>query len=155
VPGERGERTLVEEVLFSAGRPALLAPAGQVDVFFTRPLIAWNGSAQAANAVRAGLDLFTPDSKITVLQVGDLRAGRISAERMAHGLGWHCFEAEVRAVPDEPHRTGAIILEQARALGSTVIVLGAYGHSRAREWMLGGVTEYLLRHATVPLLLAH
>jgi nucleotide-binding universal stress UspA family protein len=155
IPGERGERSLVEEVLFGARRPVLLVPPGQTDVLFTAPLVAWNGGPEAANAVRASLDLFTPASKITVLQVGDPRPGAIAAERMADGLGWHCFDASVRAVPDAPHRTGAIILEEARALGSTVIVIGAYGHSRTREFILGGVTEYLLQHSTVPLLLAH
>ncbi|MHB1206309.1 MAG: universal stress protein, partial [Rhodospirillaceae bacterium] len=156
-PGNRrtGDWKVVEDVVFGVGRPALIVPPGCTDVSFKRPLIAWNGSAQAANAMRGALDLFENDGPITVLQVGGLRPGGISAERAADSLGWHCFEAACRCVPDAPHQTGAIILEQAKALSSTVIVLGAYGHSRTRELIFGGVTDYLLRHSTIPLLFAH
>ncbi|MHB1205520.1 MAG: universal stress protein [Rhodospirillaceae bacterium] len=146
---------VVEDALFTTKRPALVLPAGSVDADFTRPLVAWNGSDQAANAVRGALDLFEASSPITILQVGALRAGGIAADRLADSLGWHYFETAICRVADAAHRTGAIILEQAKAQSAGVIVLGAYGHSRTREFILGGVTNFLLRHSTVPLLLAH
>ncbi len=156
-PGNRStcDWKVIEDSVFGVGRPALIVPPGHWDVSFKAPLIAWNGSRQAANAVHAALDLFEADSRATVLQVGDLRAGGISAPRLVNALGWRCFEATSVSVPDAPHQTGTIILEKAKALGSTVIVLGAYGHSRTREFLFGGVTDFLLRHTTLPLLLAH
>lgn len=156
-PGNRrnGDWDLVESVIFAARRPALIVPQGYSDITFSRPMIAWNGSLQAANAARVALDLFDADSKIVILQVGDLCAGGISADRVADNLGWHCFEAAKVQVDDAPHMTGAIILERAKTLNASVIVLGAYGHSRTRELILGGVTDFLLRGTTVPLLIAH
>ena len=156
-PGNRrnNDWDLIESVLFMARRPVLVVPPGCADVSFARPVIAWNGSIQAANAARALLDLLDGDSKATILQVGDLCAGGITVERLADNLGWHCFEAATLQVADETHRTGAIILEQAIGLDATVIVLGAYGHSRTRELILGGVTDFLLRQSTLPLLLVH
>ncbi|MBS0175213.1 MAG: universal stress protein [Nitrospira sp.] len=157
VPGNRrnSDWDLVENVLFAARRPALVIPQACGEVSFAKPLIAWNGSIQAANAARAALDLLDDRSQIVVLQVGDLCAGGISAARLADNLGWHCFESRTLNVDDVPHQTGAIILDQARLLGATVIILGAYGHSRTRELILGGVTDFLLRQSTLPLLLVH
>lgn len=156
-PGNRrnNDWDLVENVLFAARRPALVVPRGCSDVSFAKPLIAWNGSAQAANAARAALDLFEERSQILVLQVGDLCAGGIAMESLSDNLGWHCFESKMVKVENARHRTGAIILEQAESLGATVIVLGAYGHSRTRELILGGVTDFLLRQSNLPLLLVH
>lgn len=156
-PGNRrnNDWDLVESVLFAARRPALVIPQKCAAVSFAKPLIAWNGSIQAANAARAALDLIDDQSQIVVLQVGDLCAGGITADRLADNLGWHCFESTTLKVDDAPHRTGAIILDQATRLGATVIVLGAYGHSRTRELILGGVTDFLLRQSTLPLLLVH
>lgn len=156
-PGNRrnSDWDLVESVLFAARRPALIVPQGCSAVDFSRPVIAWNGSLQAANAVRVALDLFDAGSRIVVLQVGDLCAGGISVDRVADNLGWHCFETAREQADDAPHMTGAIILERARKLGASVIVMGAYGRSRTRELILGGVTDFLLRTTTIPLLIAH
>ena len=158
LPGDRSGRAdwvVVEDVLFAARRPALALPAGRAEVDFGRPVIAWNGSVEAANAVRCALDLFEPRSKIAVLQVGALRSGFLPAERLIDDLGWHCFTAELHQVEDSVRETGDIILREARLLGASVLVMGAYTHSRTREMILGGVTDYVLRHANIPLLLAH
>lgn len=156
-PGNRrnADWELIESALFAARRPVLVVPEGWSDVSFARPLIAWNGSGQAANAVRTALDLFDADSRIVVLQVGELCAGGISAARLADNLGWHCFESTTVNVPDAPHQTGVVILDQAKNLEATVVVLGAYGHSRTRELILGGVTDFVLRQSQLPLLLVH
>jgi hypothetical protein len=146
---------IMEEALFRAHRPALLVPQGQNAIDLSRPLIAWNGSAEACNAVLAGAHLFGEASQITVLQVGQLRPGFMPADRLIDSLGWRCLAAELRTVEDMPHKTGQTILAQAQKLGASVVVMGAYTHSRAREFLLGGVTNYALTHAQLPLLLAH
>ena len=156
-PGARrnGDWEILEKVIFAARRPALIVPPGCSSVSFSRPVIAWNGSLQAANAVRVALDLFDAESRIAILQVGDLCAGGISADRVADNLGWHCFEAAHVKADDARRQTGGIILEQAAHLEATVLILGAYGHSRTRELILGGVTDFVLRATTIPLLIAH
>ena len=121
----------------------------------SKVVVAWNGSAEAARAVEHVIGLFTPNTKVTVLQIGDIRTGRLPAERLVDYLGWHCFETELRRVPDQPHNTSGIILDEAKRAQAGCIIMGAYTHSRTREMLLGGVTDFLLRHSPYPLLMAH
>lgn len=146
---------VVEEALFGARRPALIVPPGTTSVDLSRPLIAWNGSSEAANAVEDAVNLLPETAKVTVLTVGDAKPGRMPAERLIDYLGWHCFEAELRCVPDRKNETTEIILDEARRANASLIVMGAYTHSRTRELLLGGVTDYILRQAPLPVLMAH
>jgi nucleotide-binding universal stress UspA family protein len=70
-------------------------------------------------------------------------------------LGWHCFEAQLQRAADKANGTCQVILDAARDVGAGCIVMGAYTHSRARQFLLGGVTDRMLRNPSVPMLLAH
>jgi nucleotide-binding universal stress UspA family protein len=158
VPGNRGNPTawnVVEESLFGAHRPTLIVPRGTTAIDASTALVAWNGSMQAANAVEHALDVLPADAKVIVLQIGEMKSGRMPSEKLMDYLGWHCFDRDLRCVPDRKQETGRIILEEAQRANAGLIVMGAYTHSRARESLLGGVTEYMLRNATVPVLMAH
>lgn len=146
---------VVEEALFGARRPTLIVPPNTTSVDLSRALIAWNGSSEAANAVERALDLLPATAKLTVLQVGELKPGRMSSEKLVDYLGWHCFEADLRRVPDRPNETSEIILSEARRAGAGIIIMGAYTHSRTRELLLGGMTDYMLRSTPLPVLMAH
>lgn len=146
---------VVEEALFGARRPTFIVPPGTTSIDLSHALIAWNGSSEAANAVERTLDLLPAAAKITVLQVGELKPGRMTSEKLMDYLGWHCFEAEFRRVPDLKNETSQIILDEARRAKAGFIVMGAYTHSRTREFLLGGVTDHMLRHAPLPVLMAH
>lgn len=146
---------VVEEALFGARRPTLIVPPGASSVDFSRALIAWNGSSEAANAVEHALNLLPETAMVTVLQVGELKPGRMSSEKLIDYLGWHCFEAELRRVPDRKNETGQIILDEARRADAGLVIMGAYTHSRTRELLMGGVTDHMLRQASLPVLMAH
>jgi len=146
---------VVEAALFGAHRPALIVPAGTTSINLSSALIAWNGSEQAAKAVEHALGMIPQNAKLTVLQIGELKPGRMSTEKLMDYLGWHCFEAELRQVDDRPHATSQIILDEAKGCGAGFIIMGAYTHSRTRELLLGGVTDFMLRQAPVPVLMAH
>lgn len=157
-PGNTSNPTgwnIVEAALFGAHRPTLLVPPRTKTIDVSRALIAWNGSDEAANAVEHALDLLRPDAKITVLQIGELKIGRMSAEKLMDYLGWHCFDAELRRLPDRPNETCQIILDEARRATAGVLIMGAYTHSRTREMMFGGVTDFMMRNAPLPVLMAH
>jgi nucleotide-binding universal stress UspA family protein len=157
-PGKRispGAWNIVDDALFGARRPTLVVPPKAKSVDMSTVLIAWNGSSEAANAVEHALDLLPADAKIFVLQVGELKPGRMSAERLIEYLGWHCYRAEFLQVPDQEHKTSEIIVDAARRVGAGLLIVGAYTHSRMRELMLGGVTDFMLREAPLPLLMAH
>jgi nucleotide-binding universal stress UspA family protein len=149
------DHRIVEEALFAARRPTLLLTPGRKGVDFSRPVIAWNGTPEACHAALAVLPLLNEDAEIVVLQVGQLRHGSIPAERLLDSLGWRCFATRLHRVHDAPYRTGEIIQSEAKALGASILVMGAYSHSRTRELLLGGVTAHALGHGQLPMLFAH
>jgi len=156
-PGENGgvaEREALEDAVFTARRPVLMLPPGISDIG-KHAAIAWNGSPEAANAVAGALDLLEPGTKITIIQVGEIRPGGTSAADLADYLGWHCFESELCQVDDQPKATARLILNTAKKLGVGLIIMGAYTHSRLRESVLGGVTDEMLKKADVPVLMVH
>jgi len=146
---------VVEASLFGARRPTLIVPPGTTSVDMSNVLIAWNGSEQAAKAVEHALGMIPETAKVTVLKVGELKPGRMSVRNLMDYLGWHCFEAELRQVPDRAHATSQIILDEAQRAGAGIIVMGAYTHSRTRELLFGGVTDFMLRQSPLPVLMAH
>lgn len=146
---------VVEEALFGARRPVLIVPPGTTSIDLSRALVAWNGSSECANAIEHALDLLPTNAKLTILQIGDVKPGRMSAEKLVDYLGWHCFEADLHRVPDRKNETAQMILDEATRAHAGLIVMGAYTHSRTRELLLGGVTDHMLRQTTLPILMAH
>jgi nucleotide-binding universal stress UspA family protein len=154
-------RHLVEDVLMSVGRPLLLVPfAGRFDTIGTNVLVGWNGTREAARAVHDALLLIEPTAKVTVLTVerGRFRAeptempGADIAEHLArHGLN----VSAARTATDGSIADSDALLSYSSDIGADLLVVGGYGHSRARELVLGGVSRGLLQHMTLPLLMSH
>ncbi|HVK54803.1 MAG TPA: universal stress protein [Burkholderiales bacterium] len=141
-------------------RPILVVPnAGTFTRIGHNVLVAWNGSGEATRAVTNALPLLRRAEKVTVLAVnpvhGKTTHGEIPCADIALYLARHGVKAE--AVYEENIQTdiGNWLLACAADYDSDLIVLGAYGHFRLRELVLGGVTQTLMRKMTVPLLLSH
>jgi nucleotide-binding universal stress UspA family protein len=142
--------------LFEGGIPMLLVPevwSGQPGVH--KATIAWNGSVEAARAIKAALPLLRKAEKVTVLDGEDKSdAGgrrpplplRGWLERQHLPMHWQSIDAA--------QQDGKAIHEQAKAMEADLLVMGAWGHSRMSEWILGGVTRFMLQHSDIPLLLA-
>ncbi|HXQ54130.1 MAG TPA: universal stress protein [Stellaceae bacterium] len=155
-----GGSDLVESVLLGSGRPMLVVPyAGRFDQVGRNVLVAWNGTREAARALNDALPMMTRAEKVTVLSVNP--SDGIGKETVwpgadiAHHLARHSIIAEASSTVSTEIDVGNAILSRAADLGSDLIVMGGYGHSRARELILGGVTRTLLQHMTVPVLLSH
>ncbi len=146
---------VLEHALFAARRRVLAIPSGVQEVSFSRPMIAWNGSHEAENAVERALDLLRPGAAITVVQAGHNRPGRTPARRVVEYLQWHGFKPDFEDLGRRPGSMETLLLDHASALRADCIIMGAFTHSRTRELILGGVTDYMLRHAHIPLLMAH
>ena len=144
-----------EDGVFGAKRPVLLVPPGTKEVACDNIAVAWNGSREAAEAVKCAMDIVTPGAKIFIIQVGEIRNAHISADSLMDYLGWHCHAPVLRKVTDKPKATADVLLSEAKAAGAQLLVAGAYSHSRTRELLLGGVTRRLLVHADLPILMAH
>ncbi len=132
---------------------ALPAEAGPLDLD-APAMILWNGSPQAAHALRAAAPLMGDARSVVMVQVGP-DEGRVPAEDALCYLSRHGVHGELRRL-DRGGLTPEELLEKtARDLAPGLIVMGAYGRPRLRETLFGGVTRYLLEAAPAPLLLAH
>lgn len=141
--------------LFRTGRPVLIVPQ-KAGGFIPDgvAVIAWDGNHEASRAAAAALPLLTQARRIILLTLHE-RDALPSSDRLRHYLSLHGLVADVHIAEAAGRQPGAALLEEARALQANMLVMGAYGHSRFREMVLGGVTEYMLAHADLPLLMAH
>ena len=150
---------IVEAVLLGAGRPTLVVPFIGAQSIGKRVLVAWNATREAARAVNDALPLLGQAEQVTVLSVNPARGiagdGDVPAADIALHLARHGLKAEAAYTTAEDVSVGDVILSRAADLGADLIVMGGYGHSRARGFARGGATPTLLRHKTVPVLLSH
>jgi nucleotide-binding universal stress UspA family protein len=148
---------LPDYVLLNCGRPVLLVPrSGRFPTVGKQVLVAWNGSMEAARAVTAALPLLRGAERVTLAVLGDSAdtLGESPGADIALYLARHGVNVEVlrRPAASDP---GAALLSLAAELGVDLLVMGAYGHSRFREMMLGGATRTVLAASRIPVLMAH
>jgi nucleotide-binding universal stress UspA family protein len=143
-----------------SGYPVLIVPRiwGSPE-FGRRAVVAWNGTAQSAAAVRKAIPLLKRAEHVSVL-IGESRATFPATMRMAPidvlaYLRHHGVKAEVAndKTPDEG--SGEAILKAVAATNADLLVMGAFGRSRFREWVLGGATRHVLENMMVPVFMAH
>jgi nucleotide-binding universal stress UspA family protein len=150
---------LPAKVVFEAATPILVVPnTGIFDDIGTHVLVTWDGSREAACAIRDAMPLLRTAKRVSLLAIDPLRQGHIRggvnvAELVAH-LGRHGVVAEAAETTSEPLGVTNTLLEQAGRLGADLLVMGAYGHSRILEFMLGGTTPDMLERTTIPVLMS-
>ncbi|MEJ8850668.1 universal stress protein [Variovorax rhizosphaerae] len=156
---EGASRGLAGKVMLEVGRPVLLVPCfGRFDAIGERVLFAWDGGRAAAVAMRAALPLLNTESRVMVLSLrpaGELddEEALLPPEQVAwfERQGLHAMVR--REIVDDD--ISEALLSSARDMHADLLVMGGYGHSRWREWMLGGVTQRMLRWMTLPVLFAN
>jgi nucleotide-binding universal stress UspA family protein len=148
---------LPDNLVLESGRPVLIIPfIGKTKPVGGHVLLCWTDTREAARALSDALPLLNEASKVTVLSVGERQKDpSISADDAARFLAAHNISAELRHTPGKGVDVGAVVLNEASDLGADLIVMGAYGHSRLRETILGGVTHTILKEMTVPVLMSH
>ena len=146
---------LIESLLFHARLPLMLIPyAGVCDFQPDRAIIGWNGSSTAARAIRAALPLLSLARSVTVVIVDEDRPGVTGAEVAAY-LARHDIAAQLREIEKPATGAGQALLRFAAEQNADWLVMGAYGHSRMREFLLGGVTRHIIADATLPVFMVH
>jgi nucleotide-binding universal stress UspA family protein len=157
--GDPGKQQRVEEaVLFESGRPCMFVPPGhRAPASYPSVLVAWKNTREAAVAVAAAMPVLqaAQDVRVAIVEedgVGEQR-GEAVGEEIGRYLSRHGVSGEVRLIGGW-NNVSAAILNEAGHAGADLIVLGAYGHSRMREWALGGVTRDVLSQSPVPILTA-
>lgn len=160
VPGHRATSELVETVVLHSARPTLILPSGRhFEHIGTRVLIAWDESREAARAVADALPLLRRATEVRLVTwpEGDATGRQMLQTQLDAARGWlarHGIDAQVQI-----ERPTASVADALRARADEshcdLIVMGAYGHARWAERLLGGATRGLLRAMPVPVLMSH
>lgn len=156
-PGHPEHDTVLvtESALFDSGRPVLCVPPAAPHTLPGKMAILWNGSAQAARAVGDAMALLSRAEAVAVITLdesGELEGP--TAADLVEQLTWHGIRASVQPAKRDGQDEPTALVGAAAAFGAGLIVMGAYGHSRFRELILGGVTRHVLSHTTVPVLMS-
>ncbi|WAC27332.1 universal stress protein [Ancylobacter sp. SL191] len=154
------EEVIAEAVMFDSGRPVLLVPCKQQKPFSAkRILVAWDGGRSAARAVAEARPLLAHADLVEAVVVESGRTRKpdsLPGADLARHLARHEKTVELRRlVPGAGESVADVILKEVAARDIDLVVMGGYGHSRLREFVLGGVTRDMLERMPVPLLLAH
>lgn len=155
------ENEFVEQTLLTAGRPVMVLPSsGDFPVVGDRVLLCWDGSREAARALADAAPLLHGASHVVVLTMDEGAATRNVESIPFEDLATYCVAHGIPA-PDHVRRdikgvgVGSTILNAAADYSADLIVMGAYGHSKFREWAMGGATASILKSMTVPIMFSH
>lgn len=155
---------LAEYVAMNGGSPVLVVPhSGQFDTVGERVLIAWNGSPQSTRAVQRAIPLLQRSANVEVVIFSasgdDSDKDAVLMQRnIASYLARQSIQANVTRQPYDENSEidiGNMLLSMTADIGSDLLVMGCYGHSRFREILLGGATRAIMKSMTVPVLMSH
>lgn len=150
-----GPLSMVGDVALHARAPVLAVPQSSRSLdCLGRAAVAWNGSLEAAHALRLTLPMLARASQVHIVEVTEDKAG-FPATDASQYLARHGIRSELHEWPGSGRSVADALDDAAQALGANYVVMGAYGHSRLRESVFGGTTRDMLHRGALPLLLAH
>ncbi len=165
IPPARDETSVfhgctVDGALFESGRPVLLLP--EDDTVFPnikKVMVAWDASVEASKAVRDGIGIMKRAEATDIVLIDPVPSfdghGPEPGSDLARYLNRHGISATVHCIPRQGRETGDALLATARDLGSELIIMGGFGHSRLRQRIFGGTTTNMLKNADLPIFMAH
>jgi nucleotide-binding universal stress UspA family protein len=153
-------RGLADHMALASGRPVLVIPAGGVSrAIGENIVVAWNAKREAVRAISDAMPLLESANRVSVVTINakadDPENAGIPAADIGLHLARHGIETQTKSLYGAPAAIGELLLATARDESADLLVMGAYGHARFREILLGGVTAHVLEHADIPALLAH
>ena len=157
-PGEGiDDQPVAEALIFGAGRPVVLIPDNDAPVQLTTVAVAWDGSRAAARAFHDALPVLQMAQSVIVLTAGaDKQIEQGGVQGVLEALERNALKASRVDVASDPTQTiGEALQGAALATDAGLLVMGGYGHSRVREFVLGGATRSILKHQRLPVLLSH
>ena len=151
-------RSIVEAALFESGRPVLVVPYIQkAPLKLDRAMVCWDGSRNAARAIGDAMPFLVRTKAVEVITVAGepAKSNELPGADIAHHLARHGLKVELERQVVRDIDVASTILSRAADKGIDLIVMGGYGHSRLREFILGGATRGILNSMTVPILMSH
>jgi nucleotide-binding universal stress UspA family protein len=152
------EELLIEGALFESGRPVIVVPYVQTRaVTLDRVLVCWDGSRPATRAIADALPFLRRAKAIDIVAVSGERGkgGELAGTNMARHLARHGLEVALKRLAAGNVDVPSAIASHAVETGADFMVMGGYGHSRLREFILGGVTRTILTSSAIPVLMSH
>lgn len=147
---------MIDDLILVCGRPVLVVPyIGASAKIGKKVLVAWNASREAARAVADAMPILEAAESVEVIAVEPNGIGDAPGADIAEHLARHGVKATANKTTGLDIDVGDVLLNHIANSGADLMVMGAYGHSRMRELVLGGATRHLLQHMTVPVLLSH
>ncbi len=153
-----GRDMIIEAALFQSGRPVVIVPYIQKDgLKLDRVTVCWDGSRNAARAVADAMPILQKAKSVEVVVVigAHGKSKELPGADIAHHLARHGLKVELAELVADDIDVPNTILSHAADVGTDFIVMGGYGHSRWREFVLGGATRAMLSSMTVPVLMSH
>jgi nucleotide-binding universal stress UspA family protein len=157
VAGDATLQAAAELAVFGSGRPSLLLPEDMPVAVLDHVMLAWDGSKVAARAVADARDFLDRATAVTIASVVDEKAlpDMNPGMRLADYLAHRGVAASVARIEGRGRPIADILQEAARDRGAGLLVMGGFGHSRLRDFVLGGATSGVLRNPRLPILLSH
>jgi nucleotide-binding universal stress UspA family protein len=152
------EEIIDEGVLFESGRPVIFVPFIQkAGMKLDQVMVCWDGSRAATRAIADSLPFLKKAKRVEVVVVGNKppKSDEISGADLGQHLARHGLKVDVKRITSPDIDVPSTILSYAADSSADMIVMGGYGHSRLREFVLGGATRGLLESMTVPVLMSH
>ncbi len=152
------DELLLEAALFESGRPMLIVPYIQkAPIRLDRVICCWDGSRTAARAIADALPFLQKSKAVDLVIVGKgkMNEKELTGADMGAHLARHGLKVDVKNIPAPDVDVANVILSYAADTDAQLIVMGGYGHSRLREYILGGATRDMLGSMTVPVLMSH
>lgn len=147
-------RMTLNAAIRESGRPVLVIPPGEAKPMGKKVAIAWNGSAEAARAVRLSMAFVCSADEVLVLTAEGSTTRAASASELADYLAWHGISAKTKTVAIADRAGGEDLLRECADEKIDLLMMGAYTQSRVRQLILGGVTRHVLSEATLPVVMA-
>jgi nucleotide-binding universal stress UspA family protein len=152
------DRLLVEASLFESGRPVLFVPYIQrTGLKLDRVMVCWDGSRSAARAAADAMPFIVraTAAELVIVASEPAKSDEMPGADIAHHLARHGAKVEIKRIVSSETDVASTILSHAADTSADFLVMGGYGHSRLREFILGGVTRGILASMTIPTLMAH
>jgi nucleotide-binding universal stress UspA family protein len=152
------EDIIAETTLFESGRPMIVVPYIQkAPLKLDNVMVCWDGSRPAARAIGDAMPLLAKAGGVEIVIVTNERGKKdeIEGADMGQHLARHGLKIDVHRIAGGGIDTADALLSHAADSGADFMVMGGYGHSRLREFVLGGVTRSILRSMTIPVLMSH
>ena len=152
------EELIAESALFESGRPVIMVPYIQkAPLKLDRVMVCWDGSRQSTRAIADAMPLLVRAGQVELVIVANEpgKQDEIPGADMGQHLARHGLKVDVNRITEGDIDVADALLSHAADASIDFIVMGGYGHSRLREFILGGVTRLMLRSMTVPVLMSH